>query len=152
MNLSQNFTLEEFTMSGTASRLGIDNTAPPYMVSILKQTALSLEGVRSMLDEPMNIDSAYRCLALNRAIKSEDTSDHIRGLAVDFIAPRYGDPLSVCQAIRASGMMLRQLINELSWVHIAFSFDGCGAPVIDPHNRFLTIDRLGTREGLWAYR
>jgi hypothetical protein len=50
----------------------------------------------------MLISSGYRCLALNRAIGSSDTSDHIKAMAADFRAPAFGSPLEVSKALLAA--------------------------------------------------
>jgi uncharacterized protein YcbK (DUF882 family) len=42
-----------------------------------------LEMIRSHFDKPVHITNACRCLNHNRSIGSKDTSQHIKGLAVD---------------------------------------------------------------------
>jgi len=124
MNLSPNFTLEEATRSDTALRLGIDNTHPPTtVIESAKLTAARMEKVRLALGCLLEITSWIRCLELNRALKSKDTSQHIKGEAVDFKAPAYGSPLRVCRTL----VVLRgtidfdQLILEHTWIHISWS-------------------------------
>lgn len=121
MNLSQHFTLEEFTFSETAGRKGIDNTPPAEIVETLRRSAANLELVRALLgDVSIRVTSGYRCLALNRAIGSKDTSAHVRGLAVDFVAPGFGSPAAICRKIADSLLAFDQLIHENTWVHIAW--------------------------------
>jgi hypothetical protein len=48
-------------------------------------------------------------------------SAHRNGDAVDFICPAYGTPLKICRAIEAAQIQFDQLIQEGSWVHIAFA-------------------------------
>lgn len=45
-----------------------------------------LNTVREILGKPIVISSGYRCLKHNRAEGSNDTSSHIKGLAVDIKA------------------------------------------------------------------
>jgi len=79
MQLSQNFKLNEFTTSQTATRKGIDNTAPAPIVERLRMVANTLEQIRTLLgNHSIRISSGYRCLALNRAIGSGDSSAHTR--------------------------------------------------------------------------
>ena len=96
-NLTPNFTLEEFTFSETATRLGIDNTPSPEIAEELKRTAEMLEQIRAILGgRPVRISSGYRCLPLNRQVRSADTSAHILGQAADFTVPQFGSPRAIC--------------------------------------------------------
>lgn len=75
MQLSNHFTLEEFTHSQTAARLGIGNQVPAQVMPALQRTAEGLEGVRMRLgNRPLVISSGYRSPALNTAIGSKPTS------------------------------------------------------------------------------
>lgn len=138
MNLSPHFTLDEFTVSETAARRGIDNTPPPDVLERLKHTAQGLEAVRTRLGAPLTITSGFRCMAVNRALGSNDTSDHVTGDAADFICPRFGSPGTIVSALVDAGIPFDQLIHEFGrWVHISF------APRM--RGQVLTIDRNGTR-------
>ena len=129
--LSQHFSVEEATISQTASRLGIDNSIAAFSTDILQQairTATKMEKIRSLLGNiSLHIDSFLRCLELNRALGSKDTSQHIRGEAVDFICPSYGTPLEIAQLIVANKDLIQfdQLIMEHTWVHVSFCPPGC---------------------------
>lgn len=121
MQLSAHFTLEEFTHSRNASVHGIDNSPPPEIVEHLKITARELEKVRDLLSCAITVTSGYRSPALNDVTPgSAKNSAHTRGWAVDFIAPAYGSPDGICEAIASSGIAFDQLIFEYSWVHISF--------------------------------
>ena len=85
MRLSCNFTLEELTKSATALRHGIDNRPGPEEIASLKLLAAEiLEPVRRRFGTPFSPSSGYRSLAVNRLVGSRDTSQHIKGQAVDF--------------------------------------------------------------------
>ena len=146
-DLSPHFSLAEFLVSATAERLGIDNDPPLEVIQALKRTALGLEAVRVRLaGAPILITSGYRCLPLNRAIGSKDTSQHVNGEAVDFIAPRFGTPTEIVAALRDSGIAYDQLILEYAgtgrgWVHCSFT--------AAPRHMALQIDASGTRP-LWG--
>lgn len=126
MNLTPNFELEEFLVSETASRLGIDNTPTPEVITNLMKLALSLETVRAALGKPIIINSGYRSPALNEAVPgSSKTSAHCFGLAADFIAPSYGSPLEVAKAIADLNIEYDQLIHEGGkWVHLGLAKPG----------------------------
>lgn len=123
-HLSQHFTLAEATNSQTAARLGIDNSSPPpEILTAASKTAVKMEKVRLVLNSnAIHISSWIRCLELNRALKSSDSSQHVKGEAVDFICPTYGSPLQVCKEIIKNVDLINfdQLILEHTWVHISW--------------------------------
>jgi zinc D-Ala-D-Ala carboxypeptidase len=144
MNLSTHFSLAEFTNSQMASRLGIDNDPPDELLDNLRRTANGLEGIRILLGVPIVVSSGYRSLALNRALGSKDTSQHVTGQAVDFTAPGFGGPRHVADRIIDAGIYFDQCILEYpaspsgGWVHVSFVANGA-------RNQALTIDADGTR-------
>lgn len=141
MKLSPHFSLEELTHSDTAVRLGIDNTPTVEVIDNLRFTAERLENVRDILQCPMLISSGFRCVALNDHLGSKRTSQHITGNAVDFIAPSYGNPRSVVEAIvkNTSKINQDQIILEFGrWCHLSFVKD-------NPRNNALIIDKHGVR-------
>ncbi|MFM2053908.1 MAG: hypothetical protein RL456_1945 [Pseudomonadota bacterium] len=153
MQLTDHFTLDEFTRSDTALRLGIDNTPPAAVIEQLRLTAEMLERVRTFLGAragfpvPIHISSGYRCQALNRAVNSADTSDHVKGLAVDWTAPKFGTPLEVCRALAPAvdELGVGQLIHEYGrWIHT-----GVPSPA-RAVNRVITISSAGTVPGIQA--
>lgn len=126
MKLSEHFSLDEFTASQTATRKGISNTPNETVVEKLSMLATTLEQVRKYLgNNTIRISSGYRCVALNRAIGSVDTSAHVLGYAVDFTCPEFGTPKEVASKIAESPIKFDQLIYEGTWVHLS----------IDPRNR-----------------
>ncbi len=137
--LSPHFTLREFLRSETAARRGIDNLPSSEIIHTLERNAVNMERVRQLLGVPLQISSGYRCLDLNRAIGSKDTSAHVEGRATDFEAPEFGPPIDICRSIYASDILYDQLIYEHSWVHIAW-------PRVDaaPRRSVLTLMPGGT--------
>ncbi len=119
--LSPNFTLEELTISQTASRLGLDNTPPAEVLETLKNTAVRMEAVRALLMRPILVSSGYRSQKVNAAVGGVANSAHCQGWAVDFISPGFGDPFHICQAVAASRLEFDQCIQEGTWVHISFA-------------------------------
>ena len=121
MQLTENFTLEEFTRSTTASRLKIDNRVPGELMPNIQLTAIKLELVRQALGKPIVITSGYRCPALNARVGGVSTSAHTKGLAVDFKSS-FGTPKEICQRLIDAGVQFDKLIQEHNqWVHIGFS-------------------------------
>lgn len=88
MRLSAHFSLNEFTASGTADRLGIDNTPTPQIVTNLVRLAQALEVVRAVLgNKPLHIASGYRSPLVNSKVGGSPRSYHMLGLAADFDPP-----------------------------------------------------------------
>jgi hypothetical protein len=137
--LSPHFTLDELTFSQTAERLGLNNDPGPEVLAALKRTALGLEAVRVRLGgAPILVSSGYRAPAVNAAVGGSPSSQHMRGEAVDFTAPRFGVPRQIVDALADSDVPYDQLILEFGrWVHISFS--------ATPRRHALVIDRSGTR-------
>lgn len=153
MYLTANFSLAELTRSETAERLGIDNTPTPAHRANLLRTAEMLERIRQHLSAvagrsiPILVSSGYRGPALNARIGGSPTSDHMEGLAADWIAPRFGTPFQVASALapHVSSLGIGQLIHEFGrWIHT-----GVEAPA-RPVNRIITISRAGTVPGVVA--
>lgn len=119
--LSPHFTLGEFIISETATRLGLDNTPPPFAVDNLRRVAALLEQVRILVgNRPVVVTSGYRSRPVNRAVGSLDTSVHTQGLAADIHVPGM-TTLELAHAIRDSELMFDQLIDERAWCHLGLS-------------------------------
>lgn len=144
MRLSANFSLAQLTDSETARNGGIDNTPPTEIIENLKRLAAGLEEVQTLLGAPLEISSGYRCAALNEAVGGTGNSQHVQGLAADFVCPRFGSPMDIARIIRQSKIEFDQCILEYGrWVHLSFS-DA-------PRRRVLTIydPEEGYLAGLW---
>lgn len=125
MKLSKYFDSRELIFSKIAEENGIDNMPDAKTLETLKYTASQLDKVRELLGKPVNVSSGYRCLQVNRRIGSKDTSQHLKGEAVDFKCELFGNPRAVFEAIKKSNIQFDQLIVEFnSWVHISFVKEG----------------------------
>lgn len=84
MELSQHFTLQEFVVSNTAIRKGIDNTPSAEVVKNLRELCNQvLEPLRVKLSKPIKITSGYRSERLNKVVGGSKHSQHIEGKAAD---------------------------------------------------------------------
>ena len=141
MKLTENFSLEEMTVSEIGARRGLDNTPNATEISNLVRTALLLEQVRALIKKPIIVNSAFRSKAVNDAVGSKDTSQHRIGCAADIRVPGM-TPKEVVEAIMKSDIPYDQLIREFdSWTHISVT-DSAARP---PRKQALIIDRNGTR-------
>ncbi len=144
-HLTKHFTLEEFTISQTAARMGADNTPSGAALKNLQHTAETMEKVRTILRHPIFISSGYRSAAVNVAVGGSKNSAHVNGLAVDFTCPDFGTPKEICHKLRSYMIDLHidQLIHEYdTWVHL-----GLVGPGYDARHMAMTIDTDGTRHG-----
>tara|TARA_R110002012_G_scaffold248443_1_gene424713 strand:- start:174 stop:608 length:435 start_codon:yes stop_codon:yes gene_type:complete len=141
MRLTANFTLEELTASGTAARLGINNTPDDVQLSNLRRLAYMLQELRNMFDAPIFINSGFRNKELNQAVGSSSSSQHLKGCAADIRVSGYTPKEAVIKIIN-SGISYDQVICEYdSWVHISVPNEGGGTP----RKNALTIDKKGVR-------
>jgi zinc D-Ala-D-Ala carboxypeptidase len=119
MKLTENFTLEELIHSDYAVRHGFKNEPSPQIIQNLTKLAQTLEQIRAIIGCPININSGYRGLELNRAMKGASNSGHLLGFAADFTARRFGSPDKIVREIIKSGIKYDQLIEEGTWVHLS---------------------------------
>jgi len=149
MRLSEHFTLEEFTKSQTALRRGIINKPNQSAIDNMERLAIGiLESVREHYGIPFSPSSGYRCPALNSAVGSRPTSQHIWGEAVDFEVP--GVSNVVLAHWIAESLIFDQLILECynpaegpnsGWVHCSLKAD-------NNRGRILTITKNEISQGL----
>jgi len=127
LRLSRHFTLREAVKSQTAARKGIDNTPSVERIAPMVRVAEHiLEPVRANYGVKFSPNSFFRCLELNRAIGSKDTSQHIKGEAVDIEIPGQTN-FDVAQWI-SQNLDFDQLILECyqpgdphsGWVHVSY--------------------------------
>lgn len=134
MKLTQHFTLEEFTRSQTAARLGIDNTLNPaffadsVVIANLKNLCTQvLEPLRRRIDKPIVISSGYRCPVLNRAVGGVANSQHLTGQAADITIPSVAEAREWMRWIM-DNTSFDQLILERNsrgthWLHVSCRTD-----------------------------
>jgi uncharacterized protein YcbK (DUF882 family) len=141
MKASEHFSLEELTASSVAARKGLDNTPNATEIANLMRTAALLEQVRTLLNKPITVNSAFRSKAVNDAVGSKDTSQHRIGCAAD-IRVSGMTPKEVVQACIDANVPYDQIIEEFgSWTHISVP----DMPSRPPRRQALIIDNAGTR-------
>lgn len=152
--LSTNFTLEELCKSQTAARRGIDNMPrepedEAIIENLTRVCERILQPVRDHFGVAFSPSSGYRCPELNEAIGSKDTSQHVKGEAVDFEVPGIANPELAAWIVE--NLEYDQVILEFytpgepnsGWVHCSVT-GGANRRVA------LTINSEGTQQGLIA--
>jgi len=136
--LSEHLSLEEFIHSDTANSKGIDNSLPDNLLEAAKYTAVNLfEPIRALLGVPIKINSGYRCIELNTAVRGVPTSQHTKAQALDMVPKG----LTIAQAferLEKSDLVWDQLIcehdsNNNMWIH---------ASIVNGPNRQQVIPNL----------
>tara|TARA_R110000868_G_scaffold8106_2_gene41859 strand:+ start:117 stop:545 length:429 start_codon:yes stop_codon:yes gene_type:complete len=136
--LSEHFSLAELTVTDHRE---FDNVPNEAELANLMRLAAFLEQVRSRLNKPIHINSAFRCKQVNDAVGSKDTSQHRRGCAADLRVDGM-TPNEVVQAIIRSDLQFDQVIREFDrWTHISIP----NTPEAKPRHNALIIDKKGTR-------
>lgn len=131
MQLSKNFTLEEFTKSDTATKKGIDNTPQGVHMDNLKNLVEKIvQPVRDHYSKPVKVNSGYRGPKLNEAVGGSATSQHCNGEACDIEIP--GVPNADLANWIKDNLEFDQLILEFytpgvpdsGWVHVSLKKSG----------------------------
>ncbi|WP_019501664.1 D-Ala-D-Ala carboxypeptidase family metallohydrolase [Pseudanabaena sp. PCC 6802] len=137
MQLTTNFTLEEFTRSTTADRLGIDNTPNATEIANIRLLCTQiLQPARSALG-PIQISSGFRSDALNRAVGGVSDSAHRLGFAADVVPVNVGT-LELAKWIK-NNTLFDQVILEFgtlanpNWIHVS----------ADPRQRMSVLQAFG---------
>lgn len=122
MKLSKHFTLEEFLVSQTASRNGIDMTPPQEVIDNLQRLVTTcMQPLRDEVNVPIFISSGYRPPALNRLIGGSVTSKHMTGEACDFKVTGQ-EPHATVDLVTQLMLPFDQVIHEFGrWVHLGIS-------------------------------
>ena len=127
MRLSENFYLRELTKSQVAERKGISNEPGKEEIENLQALCKNvLQRVRNNYRVPITPSSGYRSPALNTAIGSSASSQHVTGQAVDFEVP-WVDNKVLAHWIMEN-LIFDQLILEYykegdpnsGWVHVSY--------------------------------
>jgi zinc D-Ala-D-Ala carboxypeptidase len=131
MQLSDHFTLSELTKSSTAERRGIANepgsTEIENLITVCDQI---LEPVREHYGIPFAPSSGFRGLELNRAIGSSDSSQHVKGEAVDFEVPGIANKdvalwvMENCEFDQLILEFYKEGIPDSGWVHCSYIMEG----------------------------
>ncbi len=122
MRLSKNFRLEEFLLSQTAERNGIDMTPPDDIIENIQALVDScLQPLRDDVNATISISSGYRPPALNEMIGGSATSAHMFGRAADFTVARMS-PFDICELVEALRLPYDQVIHEFGrWTHLGIA-------------------------------
>jgi len=140
--LSKHFTVDEFCISQTATRHGIDNTPDETQIKNMKRLCKTiLEPLREAHKKPILISSGFRCKKLNKKVKGSKTSQHCKGQAADFTINGITVKEIINWIIKVD-LQYHQLIDEYGrWVHVSCSHTGK-----KPRKEVFSMQRINGRK------
>jgi len=124
------FTIAELTRSETAQKLGFNNEPDSYARANLEKLIENiLDPLREAYGAPIHVNSGYRCIKLNQAVKGSTTSYHLFGMAADITAihkdrsKRIELNKKLFELCRDRDLPFTQLIDEYgyTWIHVAYA-------------------------------
>ena len=127
MQITRNFSLEEFVKSETATKHNIENTPTQNVINNIVSLCGVLQKIRDKYGKPMHINSGYRCPKLNSKVGGSKTSQHMNGSAADISvgSARQNKELFdlIVKMANNKEIQFRQLIDEYEykWVHLAIN-------------------------------
>jgi hypothetical protein len=126
MNLSKHVTKQEFELSPTALRLGIDNQMNEEQTTKAILLCVNVfEPIRAKVGHPIKINSGFRSAKLNKKIGGSTTSQHCKGEAMDLdlhdkdIFEWIIKNITFDQLIWEGGNQ-----HSADWFHISYKKDG----------------------------
>ena len=119
--LTQNFYLDEFTISQVAERNGYRNEPNEKQIENLRLLCVNvLQPLREIINVPIFINSGFRCFDVNVAVGGRFNSQHLEGKAVDFVV--HSMNLIVVFNIVLHKLSFDQLIYEFGeWIHVSWN-------------------------------
>ena len=133
MKISKHISYWEATKSQTALRNGIENIPSGEDMERMKIVAEKcFEPIRQWHGKPIAISSFYRSYDLNEEIGGSETSDHVKGCAIDIDADVFNNGVTNAEIFiwAAENLEFDQLIWEFgnddnpAWVHISYRTNG----------------------------
>jgi zinc D-Ala-D-Ala carboxypeptidase len=119
--LSENFNLDELTISQTAERNGYKNQPDEKQIESLRLLCVNvLQPLRDIIRIPIFINSGFRSPNLNKAVGGKNNSQHLEGKAADFIV----HTMSLIDVfnIVIKQLSFDQLIYEYGkWIHVSWN-------------------------------
>ncbi|KAF0139736.1 MAG: Peptidase M15 [Stygiobacter sp.] len=121
MKLTNNFYLDEFTISQVAERNGFRNEPNEKQIENLRLLCVNvLQPLREIISVPIIISSGFRSFVVNAAVGGRFNSQHLEGKAADFTVP--GMNLKEVFELIPKHFSFDQLIYEFGkWIHVSWN-------------------------------
>ena len=123
--ISKHISYKEATHSDTAKRKGLKNKPKAEHIENMELIAEKVfEPLREWVDAPIKVNSMFRSLELNTALKGSKTSSHMKGEAMDITSMGGKSNLEMFHWIK-DNLCFDQLIWEFGaapkWLHVSFN-------------------------------
>mgnify|MGYP003628357378 FL=1 len=123
--ISKHISYKEAVGSNYAKQKGIKNKPNEEQVENMKLLAKEVfEPLREWVDAPIRVNSMFRSLELNTALKGSKTSSHMNGEAMDITSMGGKSNLEMFHYIK-DNLEFDQLIwefgKEPKWLHVSYS-------------------------------
>ena len=125
--ISKHISYKEAVGSNYAKQKGIKNKPNEEQVENMKLLAEKVfEPLREWVDAPIKVNSMFRSLELNTALKGSKTSSHMKGEAMDITSMGGKSNLEMFHYIK-DNLEFDQLIwefgKEPKWLHVSYNKD-----------------------------
>ena len=125
--ISKHISYKEAVGSNYAKQKGIKNKPNEEQVENMKLLAEEVfEPLREWVDAPIKVNSMFRSLELNTALKGSKTSSHMKGEAMDITSMGGKSNLEMFYYIK-DNLCFDQLIwefgKEPKWLHVSYNKD-----------------------------
>ena len=134
MQLSEHFSMKEMLHSETALKYGFKNEPEtPEEAEEVKKNLVAicnqiLEPLREYMQQPIYINSAYRCKKLNKILHSSSpTSQHLSGAAVDIrisSVEQMNKMIEFIRTIEFDQLIIERNKNGGRWLHVSYNRTG----------------------------
>lgn len=123
--ISKHISYKEAVGSNYAKQKGIKNKPNEEQVENMKLLAEKVfEPLREWVDAPIKVNSMFRSLELNTALKGSKTSSHMNGEAMDITSMGGKSNLEMFHYIRTEldfDQLIWEFGKEPKWLHVSFS-------------------------------
>ena len=123
--ISKHISYKEAVGSNYAKQKGIKNKPNEEQVENMKLLAQEVfEPLREWVDAPIKVNSMFRSLELNTALKGSKTSSHMKGEAMDITSMGGKSNLEMFHYIRTEldfDQLIWEFGKEPKWLHVSFS-------------------------------
>ncbi len=136
-NLTRNFTLHEMLVSQEASRKGFSEQyePPEFVIENLEALCINiLQPLRDAINNPIIVNSGYRCFRVNCGIGGATKSQHLKGQAADLQDFRNGNEFLMRRIVELD-LPFDQVINEFQfdWIHVSFDLNRCRNDILEAY-------------------
>jgi len=125
--ISKHISYKEAVGSNYAKQKGIKNKPNEEQVENMKLLAEKVfEPLREWVDAPIKVNSMFRSLELNTALKGSKTSSHMKGEAMDITSMGGKSNLEMFHYIRTKldfDQLIWEFGKEPKWLHVSYNKD-----------------------------